>query len=147
MSTIRAATHDDRDEWLRMREALWPECPEMDHAVEMAECLRRHSMTAFVVDRGDGGLGGFVEVAERPITEDNEPGPFAHVEGWYVDPDLRRKGLGRRLIDAAEEWARAQGYTEIRSDTQIDNLDSQRAHDALGFEETNRAVYYRKRLF
>jgi len=131
---------------MRMRKALWPDCPEPDHAVEMAEYLCRKTMTAFAIKREGGGLGGFVEVAERPITENNEPGPFAHVEGWYVDPDLRRRGLGRRLIQAAENWAVEQGYTEIRSDTAIENLDSQRAHNALGFEETSRGVYYRKRL-
>jgi aminoglycoside 6'-N-acetyltransferase I len=146
MSTIRAATRDDRDEWFRMRKALWPDCSATDNAVEMAEYLKRKTMTAFVVEREGGGLGGFVEVAERPITEDNVPGPFAHMEGWYVDPDLRRQGIGRQLIEAAEAWARAQGYSEIRSDTQTDNLDSQRAHCALGFEETNRSVFYRKSL-
>ncbi len=146
MSTIRPATHDDRDEWLRMRKALWPDCPDTDHAVEMAECLKRKHFTAFVVERDGDGLGGFVEVAERPITEDNEPGPIAHVEGWYVDPDLRRCGWGRKLIQAAEDWARAQGYSEIRSDAEIENAVSQQAHRALGFEETNRSVFYRKKL-
>jgi len=47
---------------------------------------------------------------------------------------------------AAEEWARAQGCAEIASDTWIDNVLSQRAHDALGFEIVDRCVNYRKRL-
>jgi aminoglycoside 6'-N-acetyltransferase I len=145
-TTIRLATLDDRDEWLRMRTTLWPDCPEIEHIREIAKILKQKTWAAFVIARADGGLGGFVEVAERPITEDNEPGPIAHVEGWYVDPDLRRCGLGRRLIQAAEDWARAQGYSEIRSDTQIDNFGSQRAHEALGFAETNRGIYYRKLL-
>ena len=28
--------------------------------------------------------------------------PVGYVEGWYVDPDVRRKGVGKALVAAAE---------------------------------------------
>lgn len=53
----------------------------------------------------------------------------------YVVPEARRRGVGRALIAAADEWARAQGCTEFASDTLADNDVSTAAHQALGFEE------------
>jgi aminoglycoside 6'-N-acetyltransferase I len=45
-----------------------------------------------------------------------------------------------------EAWARALGFTELGSDALIDNLASHAFHAALGFEERERVVAFRKRL-
>lgn len=60
----------------------------------------------------------------------------AYLEGWYVDPEFRRKGVGRVLVDAAERQAQDQGCTEFGSDALIDNETSAKAHRGLGVEET-----------
>jgi aminoglycoside 6'-N-acetyltransferase I len=49
-------------------------------------------------------------------------------------------------VEAAETWARLRGFTEIASDTQLANHLSQDAHAALGFEEAERLVSFRKSL-
>jgi aminoglycoside 6'-N-acetyltransferase I len=49
-------------------------------------------------------------------------------------------------VQAVEAWAREQGYTEIASDTWLDNETSIRAHLALGYEESERLVHFRKSL-
>ena len=49
-------------------------------------------------------------------------------------------------LRAAEDWARSQGCKEMASDTQIENHLSQRVHEALGFQVTERSVIYRKPL-
>jgi len=48
-------------------------------------------------------------VGVRNYAEGCETSPVAFIEGWYVDPDVRQSGLGGKLIDAAENWARAEG--------------------------------------
>jgi aminoglycoside 6'-N-acetyltransferase I len=72
--------------------------------------------------------------------------PVAYVEGWYVDLDVRRSGIGTALIDAVEQWARAQGFRELASDADIASPVSQLAHKQLGFMEVDRTVHYRKTL-
>jgi aminoglycoside 6'-N-acetyltransferase I len=72
--------------------------------------------------------------------------PVPHVEGWYVEPDARGKGVGRALMRRAEEWSTARGHTELASDTEIDNMASLRAHERCGFEEVERLIKLRKPL-
>jgi uncharacterized damage-inducible protein DinB/ribosomal protein S18 acetylase RimI-like enzyme len=41
----------------------------------------------------------------------------AHLHQFAVDPGLQRQGLGRRLLQACEGWARSRGYKYIALDT------------------------------
>jgi aminoglycoside 6'-N-acetyltransferase I len=68
------------------------------------------------------------------------------IEGWYIAESHRRQGAGRKLLAAAEGWARDLGCVEMASDTWIDSDVSQRAHEALGYEVVDRCVHYRKAL-
>lgn len=143
---IRAARAGDREEWLRMRLALWPDWPAGRHLREMEGCLAGGlSSAAFVLVRTKG-LGGFVEAAVHPYEEDCETRPVGYLEALYVDPDLRRKGVARRLVARAEAWARERGCEEMASDAEIPNEVGIRAHKAMGYEETSRVVKFRKTL-
>jgi aminoglycoside 6'-N-acetyltransferase I len=70
--------------------------------------------------------------------------PF--IEGWYVDPATRGRGIGQALIHAAEAYARAAGHQEIASDAEFSNADGIAAHRAAGYEEVERTVCFRKSL-
>ncbi|MGH8639285.1 MAG: GNAT family N-acetyltransferase, partial [Burkholderiales bacterium] len=70
----------------------------------------------------------------------------AYLEGWYVEPHARRLGIGRALVAAAEDWARAQECTEFGSDAVLENEASAAAHRALGFVETVQIRCFRKFL-
>ena len=113
----------------------------------MAAWLARPNTEVLVAERPDGaGLAGFAEVGMRSYADGCETSPVAYLEGWYVDEDVRRQGVGTSLVRAAESWARGQGFREMASDTQLDNTASQQAHRALGYEEVERVVAYRKTL-
>lgn len=145
--TVRAAEARDAAEWLRMRNALWPAD---DHAEEIADHFRAGATNllaiVFVAERRSGGLAGFLELGLRAYAEGCESSPVPFIEGWYVDEDVRRSGIGRALVRAAEEWARAHGHREIASDVELANRPSQAAHRALGYEEVERIVCYRRDL-
>ena len=144
---VRPARPEDASALARLRSALWPEGADSHH-IEIAEYFagRLPFVQAVLVAEHDGGLAGFAELSIRNIAESCTSGRVAYLEGWYVEPRLRRRGIGRALVAAAEEWGRAQGCTEFGSDTQIDNHDSAAAHLALGFEEVERLVCFRKPL-
>ena len=103
-------------------------------------------LAVIVADRGNGSLAGFVEVGARNYAEGCASTPVAYLEGWWVDPDVRRTGLGGQLVAAAEAWALDHDFTEMASDTELNNAGSLRAHLAIGFEEVERQICFRKRL-
>jgi aminoglycoside 6'-N-acetyltransferase I len=147
MMNIREYRESDSSEWLRMRLELWPEDSRAGHESGMAEWRGRPDTIVLVAERADAeGLAGFAEVGMRPYADGCDTHPVAYLEGWYVDADARRQGVGSALIRAAEGWARQQGYREFASDALFNNLISQQAHEALGFQEVERAVLYRKIL-
>jgi aminoglycoside 6'-N-acetyltransferase I len=143
---IRPVEERDSKEWLRMRLALWPDQTDDELRTEMTALRADESVATFVADRGDGTLGGFVEAGPRKNAEDCDTSPVGYIEGWYVDADLRGQGIGRALVQAAEDWAMAQGFTEMGSDTWIDNEASYRAHLAIGYKEAERLIHFKKQL-
>ena len=142
MTRIRGYRPEDRRAYQQLREKLWPDCSDADNGSWFA----RDDATTFVAERTDGSLCGFVEVGSRPYAEGCESSPVGYIEGWWVDADLRRHGVGRALIDAAERWARSKGYSEMASDALLDNDVSHASHKALGFHEVERLVMFRKSL-
>jgi aminoglycoside 6'-N-acetyltransferase I len=100
----------------------------------------------FVAARPDGRLGGFLDAGLRKYAEGCDSSPVGYIEGWYVDEDLRRLGLGGGLVQAAEAWARSLGCQDMASDCLLDNLVSLSAHLALGYEEVERLIHFRKAL-
>jgi aminoglycoside 6'-N-acetyltransferase I len=149
MTTIRAATPTDSTAWLRMRGALWPEGTVAEFTREIAEFFAgntRMPLAVLLAFDAAGSAVGFVELSIRSVVESCETDKVAFLEGWYVEPGARRRGVGRALVKAAEAWGRAQGCTEFGSDTQIWNTDSATAHVALGFTEVEQLRCFKKDL-
>lgn len=143
---IREIAENDRPDWVRLRDALWPGSL-LDHDVE----TRKHFETradrpiVFVADAG-GQLAGFLELDFRKYAPGCTSSPVPFIEGWYVEPALRGRGVGRALMDAAENYARASGHHEIASDAELSNAGGIAAHGAVGFDEVERTVCFRKSL-
>ena len=129
-----------------MREALWPD-ESGDHEREIAQYLsgrRSNPAEVLVACLGSGTPIGFVELSIRAYAEGCSTDRVAFVEGWFVDAEHRRHGIGASLIAAAEEWGRASRCTELASDTQAFNESGLAAHKAVGFDEVAHVVCFRK---
>jgi aminoglycoside 6'-N-acetyltransferase I len=134
--------------WCRLQHALWPDATPEEHQAGIARQLTAAaSHVAFLALGEDGSALALAEAALRqdPVNGCGEP-PVAFLEGLYVIPAVRRLGLARRLLQAVEAWARSHACSELGSDVEQSNSPSQVAHLGLGFEETERVVFYHKRL-
>lgn len=143
---IRLMQPDDLPSWAAMRGRLWPEESEADHIAAILRLLASDTAWGFIAETSEREAAGFAELALRPYANgcDSQPVPF--LEGIWVEARFRRRGIGRGLLAYVTEFLLACSYEEIGSDTPLDNIGSQAAHRAWGFSETERVVYFRKRL-
>ena len=141
---IKAPDSNDR-EWLRLRLRLWQEGTEAEHARYMADAIARGHFVRLALTQSSATAIGFIEASKRvDYVNGTSTSPVAFLEGLYVEPASRRKGVARALVEAVEAWAATEGCTELASDSPLENAAAHAAHRALGFEETERVVYFRK---
>ena len=144
--SIRRAMAEDKPEWLRMRQGLWPDAPLEYLNFDMDDRLLDPEYAVFIASSADGKLVAFIEAGLRAYGEGCETSPVGYIEAWYVDEHIRGQKLGREMIYAAEQWAREKGCREMASDTWLENEASIAAHLRLGYEEADRLVHFVKRL-
>ncbi|MEW7993700.1 MAG: GNAT family N-acetyltransferase [gamma proteobacterium symbiont of Clathrolucina costata] len=144
---IREIKKSDLKQWSKMRTSLWPNTQD-NHLSEINEYFSGESIDIdqVYVAVFDQQAVGFIELNLRNFAEGSRHPLVPYVEAWYVEPEHRGMGYGKALMRQAEEWALAQGCTELASDTEITNHQSIAMHRYLGFEETERIVCFLKKL-
>ncbi len=148
--SVRPIQSADSSAWLELRLALWPEGSRDEHAREIerffAGDFPRSPWAVFLAVDGDGRVLGLAELSVRPYAEGCRSNRVGYLEGWYVRPEARGRGVGQTLVDAAEDWARSLGCDEFASDADPENKVSAKAHLALGFEDAGHVRCFRKDL-
>lgn len=143
---VRAdASHVER--WALLRQGLWPEQLLAEHREEVLATLRMGSsdFVAFLALDAAGMAMGLAEAAIRhDYVNGCDTSPVAFLEGIFVDPVARRSGCAQALVETVIQWGRDRGCTELASDADIANHDSHAFHQAVGFAETERVVYFRQ---
>jgi aminoglycoside 6'-N-acetyltransferase I len=146
--TIERCTSVEHLGWLKFREALWPHCSREVHLVEMAFFLtnpRRYAQWIAYSPKSEPL--GFAEASIRSdYVNGTESSPVGFLEGIYVTPDFRGKGVARSLIAEVGLWASAAGCHELASDALVENQVSHAMHRALGFARTEAVIFFRKVL-
>ena len=151
--SVRPVRPSDAPRWAAMRHALWPDETLAAHAAEIAAFFagtQAEPQGVLVAEASYLGEApeavGFAELSLRAYAEGCETSPVGYLEGWYVVPAWRRRGVGRALMAGAEAWARAQGCRELASDTEAANETSAAAHRTLGFEDMGLIRCFLKKL-
>ncbi|MCB1516216.1 MAG: GNAT family N-acetyltransferase [Hyphomicrobiaceae bacterium] len=146
MIDIRPMRHDETEVWAALRSRLWPDCGPEDNAEDIA-AFQSGGPVKIVFIAFDGQTAvGFAEISERSVVDSCGNAPAAFLEGWFVEPEYQKQGVGGALIAAAKDWASNQNYAYLGSDAVLENEISHAAHLALGFEETGRVVNFRMEL-
>ena len=132
--------------WLALRLALWPDVAETEQLSGMADAIARGHYVRLAVT-ASGTAVGFVEASKRvDYVNGTCSSPVAFLEGLYVVRSSRRQGVARALVESVVKWALDEGCRELASDSLLDNTGAHAAHRALGFEETECVVYFRRAL-
>jgi len=136
---IVALTEEHEDVWAEMCVALWPELT-VDSVLKLShEGLFKNE---FLYYEGDD-LAAFLSLSVRSdYVEGTNSRLVGYIEGLYVKPEFRRKGIAEKLIDHAKEWSKKFDCSELASDCVLDNDANQAFHTGVGFTEANKIVCY-----
>src|SRR6266513_280730 len=107
MIGVRAAKPSDAAAWLQLRHALWPDRSEGEHRDVIDRFFAgdaREQLAGLLAEDGAGCPVGFAELSIREYAEGCRSDRVAYLEGWFVGPEARGRGVGRTLIAAAENW-------------------------------------------
>src|SRR5450432_3260467 len=110
-SSIRAARAEDAVILAELATQLGYPTDAAQMRGRLARVQDTHAGEVFVaIDHQDRVLG-WTHVVPRLQLEDV---PFAELAGLVVEADVRGGGAGALLLRAAEDWARAQGFAQLR---------------------------------
>jgi GNAT superfamily N-acetyltransferase len=124
---IRAITDDDVDQVVKLWAASGVARPWNDPAKDI-EFARRgpHSTTLVAVDAS-------LVMASAMVGEDGHRGWVYYVA---ASPDRQGTGLGRQIMDAAEEWLKKRGVWKVQVLVRADNAKVKQFYEHLGYRNT-----------
>ena len=112
---------------------------------EIGRIGKSSKRSAFVAE-ADSKAVGFAEYALRDYANGCNSQPVPFLEGVWVDEGYRGQGIARALIEFLLIRAERAGFVEFGSDVELSNYSSQLMHERMGFEQTEKVIYYRKVL-
>lgn len=93
----------------------------------------------------DGKAVGFAQCQLRTdYVEGTDSSPVGYLEGIFVEKGCRKLGYAKELLKECENWAKEKRCTEFASDCELVNEESLHFHMAMGFEEANRIICFKK---
>jgi ribosomal protein S18 acetylase RimI-like enzyme len=101
----------------------------IDHVIENAPA----DQAVLVAEDEHGSRLGYTWVLT--LTEFDAIDPHGHIAGVGVAPEAEGRGVGRRLVTAAEEWCRDQSVREVTLHCYVGNERALALYEHLGFEK------------
>jgi GNAT superfamily N-acetyltransferase len=143
---IRAETVDDAEAVVEHRRAMFFDMGYRDEgalaAMSLAfrpwlvERMRSGEYLAWMADRGDGGIvaGLGLWLMDWPPHMIGPGARRGNILNVYTQPEARRQGIARRLMETALEWCRTHG---IRAVILHASPEGRALYEKLGFQPTN----------
>ena len=138
--TVRPATPDDAE---RLASMITDEGYPAGTSDLAARIERYRALGSLVLVAEAGGeVVGFITILVLPRFEVDDL--FARITSLVVDAGVRERGIGRLLMQAAEEHAKAAGATWLEVTAGHHRPDARRLFESLG-DDPGVAAYLRKR--
>lgn len=143
--TIREATTADIPEILRQRRRMYEDMHYSDtHAVAamtsltatyLAKAMPEGTFRAWLACAGDRAVaGGAIVISPWPAHSYDLECRRATILNVYTDPDYRRRGIARQVVQTIIGWCRQQGFARV---TLHASDDGRHLYESLGFEPSN----------
>lgn len=128
---FQAVTEENQQSPVRQ----WRHCdrtqtPQLVHLVEQMLAVPDRACLLFAQAGGET-RGYFLGWVKEGVAE--QPGRVGYVNGLYVAPAWRGRGVGQRLLTAGNAWFREQRLTLVELYTAIDNLGARHFWERNGY--------------
>ncbi|WP_020498991.1 GNAT family N-acetyltransferase [Sciscionella marina] len=144
MTVIRAVRTDDAPRLTELLTQLG--YPNEPGAVtnRLAELLESDTQRLFTAGPDDDSrIDGYLSIERRLLLAEDE---YAEITGLVVDSTARRSGIGRILVDAAEQWAVRQGLHTVMVRSNVARSESHRFYAGIGYQRKKTSHVYRKEI-
>jgi ribosomal protein S18 acetylase RimI-like enzyme len=136
---VRKASPGDASEIARLLHDFQGEFDEPSPGIETLteryrELIRKREMIVLLIGEGPDG---FAQLRFRPWVY--SAGLCCYLEELYVAPALRGKGLGRALLEAAMDAARAEGAEQMELGTAESDTAARALYESAGFTNRERS--------
>ena len=146
MFRIKRAGIEDANVLADLAIQMWTDHNPEDLEAEFRELAMNNEAACFIEYVDDKPIAFAQCQLRHDYVEGTESSPVGYLEGIFVSEGYRKQGYAAELLSECEKWAIEKGCSEFASDCELDNHDSFRFHMALGFEEANRIICFRKDL-
>lgn len=106
-----------------------------DFAADPRHCL--------LVAEREGVVIGWIHAHDRRLLQAPRE---VEIDGLVVAAEAQRSGVGRRLVDEIEQWAREEGHDRVRVRSNVTREGAHEFYPALGFLPIKDSRVYVKRL-
>ena len=141
--TIRSATLDDAAQLADLCTQLGYPAAAADMRRRLARLLPDERHAVLVAARPDGHVVGWIHVLAWDLVVEEA---LAEVAGLVVDEGCRDQGVGRRLLQQAEQWARARGCRAVHLRSNVVRQAAHAFYRRLGYESYKTQLAFRKAL-
>jgi aminoglycoside 6'-N-acetyltransferase I len=141
---IREMTISDAPALAAIALKIWDSDDKDELEQEFINMTHDKESTCFIKFIDDKAIGFANASLRHDYVEGCEMSPVAYLEAIYVDEEHRLLGYAKDLVNRCEEWGREHGAKEFASDCILTNTASYKFHIAIGFNEVNRIICFKK---
>ena len=138
-AVIKPVSEENKKEWAELAVALWPDSGISEALQELADSKHQDE---FLYYANEQAVALMSLSLRHDYVEGTESSPVGYLEGIYVKPEHRKKGIAKELVQFAKEWSKNHGCAELASDCELENEESRIFHEQIGFTEASRIICF-----
>ena len=141
-TVVREAVREDYQSLTRLVGQLGHKAESSQIRTRLLDLLKRDDHKILVAEV-DGEIAGWVHAfVNRPLHKDT----VVEIGGLVVDENYRKMGIGRRLLDVVEDWAKNQDCDQVALSSNIAREGAHIFYQAIGYQRTKTQYTFKKEL-
>jgi GNAT superfamily N-acetyltransferase len=141
--TVRPAQPCDCDAMADLAVQLGYECTGEEVQKRLSHMQDPNGYAVFVAELPEGRIAGWIGAY---VLRSVETGSCVEISGLVVDQNVRSRGIGKMLLDSAEQWARSVGCDAISVRSNVKRDRAHRFYINNGYELVKTQKEFRKNL-